>query len=141
MFEQWHYTIPLGTAEADRVSVECPISKGVITRLVLQPMFGNENYGRCRVMVGAKIIAPRSSGGYITGNGFPVDSGPMEEPTKGNIPKLVWELWNLDETYNHEWIMSCTWIESDRPDELAEQMRKSNEYLKALVESLVGVSM
>lgn len=136
MFEQWHYTIPANTSADDFITVELKISIGVIKRLMVYFPYGCEFLARCRVLLGAKPLLPRSRAGYVTGNGSLIDVGEITEPTKGNNPELVWELWNLDETYNHTLTLTCSWVSEEEAEVQKELLTQSNVYLKYIADSL-----
>ena len=137
MFEQWQYEIGENTAASDFITQECKISPGTIKRMYVYFPYGVEYLARCRVLLGAKPILPRSKAGYITSNGLPVDTGEITEPTKGNEPTLKWELWNLDDLYHHTLTLSCAWVSEEEAEVQKRLMRESNVYLKMMADSLL----
>ena len=141
MFDQWQYTVPANTSEADRIRLECHISKGKLVFVQVDFPYGCEHLARSRVLLGERAILPRSLRNYVTASGHPVYSQPIDEPVAGNIPILNWEVWNVDEVYDHELTLSATWITEEEERRIIERLDKSNMYLKALVESLVGESL
>ena len=137
MFEQWQYEIGENTAASDFITQNCKISTGTIKRLSVYFPFGVEYLARCRVLLGSSPLLPRSKAGYITSNGTAIDTGDIVEPTKGNEPKLVWELWNLDDTYHHTLTLSCAWVSEEEAEVQKRLMRESNVYLKMMADCLL----
>lgn len=60
-------------------------------------------------------MAPRSPKHFLATDGFPLVFDNVNEPIKGNEPKLYWHLWNLDDTYPHTPWLAAEWISSDEP--------------------------
>lgn len=117
MQDRWEYTIPANTAEADAVRVECKISPGVLKTLMVYFPPGCENLARCRVSIGEKPIAPRSSSNYLAADGQNVDLKHLEEPIREDLPVLNWEVWNIDDTYDHTIWLSAEWTSEAEPYE------------------------
>lgn len=115
MHDRWEHKIPANTSHEDRLTVECPISPGTLTRLCVYFPPGNYDLGRCRIRLGEKPIAPRAPGHYLTSNGHMIILEDMEENITENRSVLVWELWNLDETWPHTPWMTAEWVGVDEP--------------------------
>lgn len=137
MHDRWEYTIPANTAEADRKIVECPVSCGVLTRLTVYFPPGNYDFGRCRIKLGEKPIAPRSPGGFLTSNGHMIVIEDMEENITENRPVLTWELWNLDETWSHTPWMTAEWVGVDEP--YNKTMARTLSDFVSIMKRLIGV--
>ena len=138
MFEQWQYTVPASTAEANLVRRELAISKGILKRLEVLMPFGCEFYVKSRVSIGAKPLLPRASKGYVTGNGFPIGTGDIIEPVIDDLPLLMWELWNEDATYSHTITLSAMWFSIEEQEAIRNELRQANEYLKDIADALGG---
>jgi len=135
--DRWEYTIPANTAEADAIKIECPISMGTLTRLSVYFPPGNYDLGRCRVRLGEKPIAPRSPSNYLTSNGHMIVLEDMEELISENRSVLVWELWNLDETWPHTPWMTAEWYGHDEPYAKT-TTRLISEFI-SVIKNLIGV--
>jgi len=138
LFEQWQYTIAANTVEASAVKRELAISKGILKRLELLFPFGCEFYVKCRIGVGSKPILPRASKGYAVGNGFPVDTGDIFEPILNDVPLLLWEIWNEDDTHEHTLTLGVTWISQAEQEALRIELEKQTAYLKDIADALGG---
>ena len=83
------------------------------------------------------VTVTASAGGGGLQAGRTTYTGDIVEPTKGNEPKLVWELWNLDDTYHHTLTLSCAWVSQEEAEVQKQLMRESNVYLKMMADSLL----
>ena len=110
MFDFWEYTVLKNTAESDAISVECPISPGIVTMAKVYFPLGVAGVAKARVYIGAQPLVPRSSGSYVTGDGAYVGPDNVFEPTEGNLPVLVWEVWNESTKYPHTLQLLATWV-------------------------------
>lgn len=128
MNDRWSQTIPANTAEASAVTVECNISPGLLTKLIIYFPAGCQGLCRCRVLLGEKPIAPRSPKKYLAGEDMPIVLDQINELITENIPVLKWILWNVDETYSHTPWLIAEWISEDEPIAM-----KSYRMLKDLV--------
>jgi len=117
MYDRWEYTVPANTAEADAIRVKCKVTPGMLTRLRVYHPQGCENLVRGRVFLGEKPIAPRSSKNYLAGEGFVCDIRDARETISEDLPVLNWELWNLDDTYNHTPWIDAEWTSEYEPYE------------------------
>lgn len=117
MNDRWEYTIPANTLEVDRIKVECKISPGLLTKLVVYYPPGCHGLARCRVFLGQKPVAPRTPAHYLAGNGMAITLDNVNEFITENIPVLTWEVWNVDDTYPHTPWMLAEWISEEEPVE------------------------
>ena len=129
MFDAWDYTIPASTSEANRIRVSCPISLGLLVELDVDFPSGCFGLARCRVFLGEKPVFPRSSSSHIKGDNNTVRSEYIAERVKGNLPRLTWEVWNLDVTYSHMLTLKAHWITEE---ELETQISLLNGMLARL---------
>lgn len=137
MFDRWEYTIPADTAEADKIRVKCPITRGFLRSITLFMPEGCWNYARCRVFVGERPIVPRSAGNFIALNGIAERIRYLNEPVWDDIPMLNWDVWNLDDTYDHTIWMSAEWLSEEKPYEM-KMVHQMEEFL-SLMRNLIGV--
>jgi len=138
VFEQWQYNITADTAEADLKRVRLKISSGYITKVSVYFPFGCEHLARCRVFLGLSPLLPRSSKGDIRGNGVLIDTGDIQEPTKGQTPTLTWELWNLDETFAHELTLNVTWLSTLPEESIILEVQNLTKYVRNFIKLLTG---
>lgn len=117
MNDRWEQTIPANTSEANKARVECKLSVGVLTKIMVYFPAGCQGLARCRVFLGAKPVAPRSPGSYLAGEDGAIVLEQMNEFISENRPILDWQLWNVDETYPHTLWMLAEWISEDEPVE------------------------
>lgn len=137
MYDRWEYTIPADTAEKDAKRVPCHITKGFLRSISLFMPSGCWNYVRCRVFVGERPIVPRSPANFIALNGVLERITYLNEPVWEDIPVLNWDVWNLDDTYDHTIWMSAEWLSEEKPYEM--KMAHQMEEFLALMRNLVGV--
>lgn len=133
--DRWEYTVTANTAEADAHKEKCDISPGLLTDIFLYFPPGCKNLARCRVFLGEKPIAPRSSKKYYSGHGTLVELRGMRELISVNIPVLNWQIWNLDDTYSHNLIMWALWIGAEEEAQYLtlEEIKLLNKLLKGMV--------
>lgn len=117
MFDRWEYTVPANTAEVDAVKIECKISPGMLTDLVVFFPPGCHGLAKSRVFLGEKPIAPRSAKGYLAADAFAVELHHINELISENLPVLRWELWSPGSSYPHTLWMSAEWISAEEPYE------------------------
>lgn len=117
MFDRWENTIPANTAMKDAELVECKISPGILTDLLIYFPRGCQNLARCRVLLGQKSIAPRSPGNFVAGEDMPIELRNINERAVEDIPVLNWYCWNLDDTYEHTIWLAAQWMSEDAPYE------------------------
>ncbi len=132
MYDRWEYTIPADTAEADAIRVRCPVTKGFLRSLVIYFPAGCHNLARCRVFAGERPVAPRSGANYIAAEGMAVHIQYLNEPIWEDLPVLNWEVWNVDDTYDHTIWMSAEWLSEEKPYEmmLVHQMKEFIELMR-----------
>jgi len=118
MYDRWEQSVPKNTAEADAIKVQCKVSPGVLTSLLIFAPSGCKGLLRCRVSLGEKPIAPRSGKSFLSGEGFIAEIRNAWEPIRADLPVLNWFLWNVDTAYAHKPWMSAEWIAEDEPYEL-----------------------
>lgn len=140
MFDRWEYKITHPTSEADREKVPCKISTGILTDLMIYYPEGCHGLARCRVFLGEKPVAPRSPKLYLAGNDTTILITDMRELIRPNLPVLNWEVWNVDESYDHTLWLAAGWISREELYErealtVMEQIAKS---MKELEKLLVG---
>jgi len=117
MFDRWEYTVPAGTKEADAIRVECKISPGVLTDLVVFFPPGCHGLVKSKVYLGEKPIAPRSDKQCLAADAFAVELHHVNELISENRPVLNWFLWAPETSYPHTLWMSAEWISADEPYE------------------------
>jgi len=115
VFDRWEYTIPKETAETALIVQQCRISPGTLTGLWLFFPAGCHGLARSRVLLGLKPIMPRSAGNCVAADDMAIVLSQVNEPIKGNLPFLRWELWNVDDTYPHTLWLGAEWISEDEP--------------------------
>lgn len=113
MFDRWEYTITANTSEALRKKVECKISPGTLTDLVVYFPPGCHGMVKCRVFLGEKPVAPRSAARYLAADGFAIELHNINELISENLPVLTWEIWSPDTAYPHALWMSAEWISAE----------------------------
>ena len=138
MYDSWEYTIPANTSEADRVRVPCKISPGTLTELVFHFPTGCHRLARCRVLIGEKPVAPRSSASYVAGNMWPIIIPDMHEAITGNRPVLNWEIWNVDEEMDHTIALDATWTAEEELQAERSLLALIAQRIDALVRALTG---
>jgi len=138
VYEHVTYTIAANTAEADRTTEELKISPGILKDLSVYFPAGCHSLARCRISIGETPVAPRSQGGYITGNGgwLPIDD--IYEPITGNRPVLKIELWNLDEEYDHTIHVTAKWLTEEETQAERTLLAAIHERIDKLVRSMTG---
>jgi hypothetical protein len=117
MFDRWEQTVPAGTSEEERLRVECKISPGLLTDLVVYFPPGCHRLVRSRVFLGEKPVAPRSAKGWLAADGYAVELHRIYELISENRPVLLWELWAPDTEWPHTLWMSAEWISAEVPAE------------------------
>lgn len=137
MYDRWEYTIPADTAEADRIRVKCPITKGFLRSLTVFFPPGCFNLARCRVFAGERPVAPRSAANYIAADGMATHLQYLNEPIWEDIPVLNWDVWNVDELFDHTIWMSAEWISEEKPCEM-KMMHQMEEFLQ-IMRDVLGV--
>lgn len=110
MYEHVTYTIAANTAETDRNIEELKISPGILVGLSVYFPPGCHSLTKCRIAIGDTPVAPRSRGGFITGNASTLPIEGIYEPITGNRPVLTIELWNDDEEYDHTIHITAKWL-------------------------------
>lgn len=128
MIDRWQQTIPANTAENGALIVKCPISPGILTKLIVYFPAGCQGLARCRVLLGEKPVAPRSPKFYLAGEDMPIVLDNVNESINENVPELKWVVWNVDDTYPHTLWLLAEWISEDEPVAM-----KSYRLLKDLV--------
>jgi len=137
VYDRWEYTIPANTAEADAIRVRCPVTKGFLRSLTVYFPPGCQNLARCRVSVGERPVAPRSSSSYIAADAMAVRIQYLNEPIWEDIPVLNWRLWNVDESYPHTVWMSAEWLSEEKPYEM--KMAHQLEEFISLMRTIMGL--
>ena len=117
MFDRWEQRVPAGTSEENRLRLECKISPGLLTDLVVYFPPGCHRLVRSRVSLGEKPIAPRSAKGWLAADGYAVELHHVNELISENRPVLVWELWSPQTDWPHTLWMTAEWISAEVPYE------------------------
>lgn len=110
MFDSWETTVPKNTAEANRAILECPISPGILRDVRVYFPLGCVGLAKARVALGEAPILPRSKGNHVSGDGLDVGATDIYEPTEGNLPVLIWEVWNDDAANDHTLQLKAAWV-------------------------------
>jgi len=139
VFEQWEYTIDEDTSEASLEKIECKITIGILTDLVVFFPAGCHKLARCRIYLGEKPVAPRSPKLYLAGDDGPIEIHGLLEPIRPNLPVLNWHVWNIDETYKHSLSLRATWtpLEESELEQMIDQLKNLNlnfQQLKTLMQ-------
>lgn len=137
MFDRWEYTIAANTAEASAEKVECKITKGYLTDLIVYFPPGCVGLAKCRVLLGQKPVLPRTAANFVAADGMPVEAHNLWEEIDPNLPELNWQLWNEDETYSHTLWLAAQWLS---PREMHQKRTtEAIEDLVAVFKRLVGL--
>ena len=110
MYDRWGKTVDPKTYEEKAKKVQCKISPGVLTDLVVFMPEGCKGLCRCRVFLGEKPIAPRAAKRYVAGEGYVVNLKDMNERVREDLPVLNWYVWNVDTKYPHTPWLSAQWL-------------------------------
>ena len=138
MYEHVTYTIAANTAEADRTTQELKVSPGILTGLSVYFPPGVHSLARCRIFIGETPIAPRSAGGYITGNNSTLPIEGIYELISDKRPVLKIELWNLDEEYDHTIHVTVKWLTEEEMQAEKSLLALIAQRIDALVRALTG---
>lgn len=117
MFDRWEKTVPAGTSEDNMVKMNCKISPGVLTDLVVYFPSGCRGLVKSRVFLGEKPIAPRSAKGFLAADGHAIELHRINELISENRPVLRWEIWSPGTIRPHTPWMSAEWISAEEPYE------------------------
>lgn len=137
MFDRWEYTIPANTAEADAIRVECKVSPGVLKSLIVYFPAGCHGLARCRIFIGERPVAPRSAKNFIAAEDMAVSMMYLEERIREDLPVLNWDVWNIDDTYDHTIWMSAEWTSAEEPYE--KTTARSLRDFVSMMRRLIGV--
>ena len=138
MYEHATYTIPANTAEVDRDVQELKISPGILTGLSVYFPPGCHSLPKCRISIGETPIAPRSAGGYITGNASTLPIEGIYELISDKRPVLKIELWNDDEEYDHTIHVTAKWLTEEEMQAEKSLLALIAQRIDALVRALTG---
>jgi len=138
VFDRWEYTIPANTAEEDAIRVKCPITKGFLRSVVVYFPPGCHGLARCRLFIGERPVAPKSPSNYIAADGMPVHIQYLNEPAWEDIPVINWDVWNVDDTYDHTIWLSAEWLSEEKPYEM--QMVHELSDFVSIMKRLMGIS-
>jgi len=137
MQDRWEYTIPANTAEEEAIRVECKVTPGTLKSMAIYFPSGCQNLARCRVFVGERPVVPRSSKHYIAGDDGLISFMYLNDPIVDDMPVLNWDVWNLDDTYDHTIWVSAEWMSADEPYE--KTMLEVLKDFVSIMKKLIGV--
>lgn len=138
MYEHATYTIAANTAETDRDVQELQVSPGILTGLSVYFPSGCHSLARCRISIGESAIAPRSPGGYITGNNSTLPIEGIYELISDKRPVLKIELWNLDVMHDHTVHVTAKWLTEEELQAERSLLALIAQRIDQLVRSLTG---
>jgi hypothetical protein len=138
VYEYRTYTIAANTAETDRTTQELKVSPGILTGLSVYFPPGVHSLARCRISIGETPIAPRSAGGYITGNNSTLPIEGIYELISDKRPVLKIELWNLDYAYSHTIHVTAKWLTEEEMQAERTLLAAIHERIDKLVRSMTG---
>jgi hypothetical protein len=138
VYEHVTYTIAANTAEVDRDVEELKISPGILTGLSVYFPPGCHSLARCRISIDESPIAPRSRGGYITGNNSTLPIEGIYELISDKRPVLKIELWNDDEEYGHTIHITAKWLTEEEMQAEKSLLALIAQRIDALVRALTG---
>jgi len=105
-------TVPANTPESNPVVETINVSEAYVTEISVYFPSGCYALVRGRAFYGSEQIAPKPAGSDFRGNGMLVRS-PMRWKCPEKPCPIRFELWNIDDTYDHTPIIYITTAEEE----------------------------
>jgi len=127
MLYTFSYTIPKNTPFSEAKEVELALCPGFLTDAIITIPSGVMYLARCQIVDAKNNVLPSTENMFITGDGATVPFKLWYKLKRAPF-KLTWKLWNLDDTYDHEFFLALT--------VLAEEDYAESGWFKRLIEEI-----
>jgi hypothetical protein len=114
----FHHTVSANTSYENAEEEVLKLAPGVLTHAIVTYPAGHQFLARSQVLDGLLNVIPGTEGEYLTGEDA-TDTIPIFYSLGVSPHELTWKLWNLDDTYDHQFVMKLIIL----PDEIASNVR------------------